>query len=111
MLFVFGPFGDFFCRKLANLLADSGRKVDLAIANNVLAHVPDINDFVFAFAKILKPQGVATFENPHLLKLVEENQFDTVYHEHFSYLSLTSVNTVFNSLAQSSLKLKLEVCE
>jgi len=60
-----------------------------------LAHVPDINDFVAGFARLLKPQGVATFEFPHLLKLIEENQFDTIYHEHFSYLSLTAVNRIF----------------
>jgi hypothetical protein len=64
-------------------------------ANNVLAHVPDINDFVAGFARLLKPQGVATFEFPHLLRLVQEHQFDTVYHEHFSYLSLTAVQRVF----------------
>ena len=87
---------DFFGEKLANRLIKKGKKVDLAVANNVLAHVPNINDFVIGFADILKPKGVATFENPHLLKLIEEKQFDTVYHEHFSYLSLTAVNTVFN---------------
>ena len=86
---------DFFGKKLANRLIKKGKKVDLAVANNVLAHVPNINDFVIGFADILKPKGVATFENPHLLKLIEERQFDTVYHEHFSYLSLTAVNTVF----------------
>ena len=86
---------DFFGKKLANRLAKKGKKVDLAVANNVLAHVPNINDFVSGFTDILKPKGVATFENPHLLKLIEEKQFDTVYHEHFSYLSLTAVNTVF----------------
>jgi hypothetical protein len=64
-------------------------------ANNVLAHVPDINDFVSGFAALLKPQGVSTFEFPHLLKLMAENQFDTIYHEHFSYLSLTSVQQIF----------------
>ena len=87
--------GDFFGKKLAKTLANNGKKVDLAVANNVLAHVPDINDFVSGFTQILKPKGVATFENPHLLRMVEEKQFDTVYHEHFSYLSLTAVNTLF----------------
>lgn len=87
--------GDFFGKKLANTLANKGKKVDLAVANNVLAHVPDINDFVSGFTQILKPKGVATFENPHLLKMIEEKQFDTVYHEHFSYLSLTAVNSIF----------------
>jgi hypothetical protein len=71
------------------------------VANNVLAHVPDINDFVAGFAALLRPHGVATFEFPHLLKLVQENQFDTIYHEHFSYLSLSAVLRVFerNGLA------------
>ena len=70
-------------------------------ANNVLAHVPDINDFVAGFTALLKPDGVATFEFPHLLRLLRENQFDTVYHEHYSYLSLTSVQRIFaaNGLA------------
>ncbi len=66
-------------------------------ANNVLAHVPDINDFVAGFARLLKPAGVATFEFPHLLRMVQHNQFDTAYHEHYSYLSLTSVRTVFEA--------------
>jgi len=61
----------------------------------VLAHVPDINDFVGGFAALLKPAGVATFEFPHLLRLVTENQFDTIYHEHYSYLSLTAVKRIF----------------
>jgi hypothetical protein len=74
-----------------------GLEADLTAANNVLAHVPDINDFVAGFARLLKPQGVATFEFPHLLKLALENQFDTIYHEHFSYLSLTAVDKVFAS--------------
>jgi hypothetical protein len=63
-------------------------------ANNVLAHVPDINDFLGGFATLLKPTGVATFEFPHLLALMAGNQFDTLYHEHYSYLSLTAVNTL-----------------
>lgn len=92
---------DFFGTRLAKELAAQGRHADLTAANNVLAHVPDINDFVAGFAALLKPQGVATFEFPHLLKLIEENQFDTIYHEHFSYLSLTAVNRIFaaNGLA------------
>ena len=71
------------------------------MANNVLAHVPDINDFVSGFSELLNPEGIATFEFPHLLKLITENQFDTIYHEHFSYLSLTAVNRIFvaNGLA------------
>jgi len=88
---------DFFGEHLARTLAVKGHAADLIAANNVLAHVPDINDFVRGFTTLLKPQGVATFEFPHLLKLVEENQFDTIYHEHYSYLSLTAVETIFAS--------------
>lgn len=86
---------DFFGVRLAKELAFQGKLADLTAANNVLAHVPDINDFIAGFATLLKPQGVATFEFPHLLKLIAENQFDTIYHEHFSYLSLTAVNSIF----------------
>ncbi|MCT7983606.1 class I SAM-dependent methyltransferase [Laspinema sp. A4] len=86
---------EFFGTKLAKKLASEGKQADLTIANNVLAHVPNINDFVEGFALLLKPQGVATFEFPHLLRLIEENQFDTIYHEHFSYLSLTAVKQIF----------------
>jgi SAM-dependent methyltransferase len=85
----------FFGVELALELVAEGRQADLTVANNVLAHVPDINDFVSGFAALLKPDGVATFEFPHLLKLVAENQFDTIYHEHYSYLSLTSVARIF----------------
>lgn len=88
---------DFFGVRLAKELVALGKEADLTAANNVLAHVPDINDFVAGFAKILKPQGVSTFEFPHLLKLIAENQFDTIYHEHFSYLSLTAVNRIFSA--------------
>ena len=92
---------DFFGVRLARALAAEGRQADLAVANNVLAHVPDINDFAAGFALLLKPDGVATFEFPHLLRMIEENQFDTIYHEHFSYLSLTAVQRIFaaNGLA------------
>ena len=86
----------FFGVDLADELAGSGLPADLMVANNVLAHVPDINDFVAGFARLLKPAGVATFEFPHLLRMVQENQFDTAYHEHYSYLSLTAVEHVFN---------------
>jgi 2-polyprenyl-3-methyl-5-hydroxy-6-metoxy-1,4-benzoquinol methylase len=72
-------------------------KADLILGNNVLAHVPDINDFVKGVKVALKPNGVNTFEFPHLCKLVELNQFDTIYHEHFSYLSFTAVNTIFEN--------------
>ena len=65
--------------------------------NNVLAHVPDINDFVRGCARLLKPGGVATFEFPHLVRLILERQFDTIYHEHYSYLSLTSVTRIFQA--------------
>jgi SAM-dependent methyltransferase len=85
----------FFGVALATELAQLGRQVDLVAANNVLAHVPDINDFTAGFARLLKPQGVATFEFPHLLRMVGENQFDTAYHEHYSYLSLTAVHRIF----------------
>ena len=87
---------DFFGVRLAQELAAQGKQADLTAANNVLAHVPDINDFVAGFAVLLKPLGVATYEFPHLLKLVEGNQFDTIYHEHFSYLSLTAVDHIFS---------------
>ena len=85
----------FFGTALAGTLAAQDRLVDLVAANNVLAHVPDINDFVAGFARLLKPAGVATFEFPHLLRMVQERQFDTAYHEHYSYLSLTAVQRVF----------------
>jgi 2-polyprenyl-3-methyl-5-hydroxy-6-metoxy-1,4-benzoquinol methylase len=85
----------FFGVTLAKNLVGKGFAADLIVANNVLAHVPDINDFVAGFAELLKPNGMSTFEFPHLLRMVEECQFDTIYHEHFSYLSLTSVNTIF----------------
>lgn len=86
----------FFGVELAQQLVAQGKHADLTTANNVLAHVPDINDFVAGFAVLLKTAGVSTFEFPHLLRLVSENQFDTIYHEHYSYLSLTSVMRIFN---------------
>lgn len=86
---------DFFGQKLAKQLAQQEQQADLMIANNVLAHVPDINDFVAGFRELLTPTGIATFEFPHLLNLVQLNQFDTIYHEHYSYLSLTTVETIF----------------
>ena len=88
---------EFFGKKLAARLVSEGRQADLTAANNVLAHVPDINDFVSGFAMLLKPQGVSTFEFPHLMNLVKDAQFDTIYHEHFSYLSLTAVRTIFKA--------------
>ncbi len=88
---------EFFGVRLAGAMAAEGKQADLTVANNVLAHVPDINDFVAGFSILLKPEGVATFEFPHLLRLVAENQFDTIYHEHFSYLSLTAVDRILYS--------------
>ena len=85
----------FFGLALAEELALAGRQADLMVANNVLAHVPDINDFVAGFARLLKPNGVATFEFPHLLCMVLGCQFDTAYHEHYSYLSLSAVQRIF----------------
>jgi SAM-dependent methyltransferase len=85
----------FFGAALARELAADGLQADLLIANNVLAHVPDINDFVGGCAAALKPGGVATLEFPHLLRLIAESQFDTIYHEHFSYLSLGTAMRIF----------------
>ena len=85
----------FFGTELADELVAQGKTVDLSVANNVLAHVPDINDFVAGFARLLKPHGVASFEFPHLLNMVQQNQFDTAYHEHYSYLSLHAVQAIF----------------
>jgi hypothetical protein len=87
----------FFGRAMASELVADGKAADLMVANNVLAHVPDINDFVGGFCILLKENGVATFEFPHLMRLVENVQFDTVYHEHFSYLSLSAVDCIFKS--------------
>ncbi len=83
-------FGNLTARALA-----STYPADFMIANNVLAHVPDINDFVEGFRILLKPEGVATFEFPHLLNLIQRNEFDTIYHEHYSYLSLHATRQVF----------------
>jgi 2-polyprenyl-3-methyl-5-hydroxy-6-metoxy-1,4-benzoquinol methylase len=88
---------EFFGVRLAQQLSAQGKQADLTAANNVLAHVPDINDFVSGFAILLKPAGVATFEFPHLLNLIEQNQFDTIYHEHYSYLSLIAVQAIFSA--------------
>lgn len=87
---------EFFGTPLAKRLATEGKQADLITANNVLAHVPDISDFVRGFAILLAPGGVATFEFPHVVKLVAGNQFDTIYHEHYSYLSLTTVERIFD---------------
>ena len=85
----------FFGASLAEELAAEGISADLIVGNNVYAHVPDINDFTKGIAKLLKPEGVVTLEFPHLMRLVEFSQFDTVYHEHFSYLSLGTVTRIF----------------
>jgi SAM-dependent methyltransferase len=88
---------EFFCEVLGRRLASEGRAADLTVANNVLAHVPDINDFLRGFTAILKPAGVATFEFPHLLRLLDGLQFDTIYHEHFSYLSMLAVDRMMRA--------------
>lgn len=85
----------FFGIKLASELVANGTQADLLIGNNVLAHVPDINDFVGGLKTLLKPEGVITIEFPHLLRLMKLNQFDTIYHEHYSYLSFLTVERIF----------------
>ena len=85
----------FFGTALAGALAAEGKQADLIIGNNVYAHVPDINDFTAGLRTTLKPGGTVTLEFPHLMRLIEEVQFDTVYHEHFSYLSLHTVSRIF----------------
>ena len=87
---------DFFGRKLAHVLADQGKRADLLIGNNVIAHVPDLNDFVAGLKIALKPTGIITMEFPHLMQMVDNCQFDTIYHEHFSYLSFMTVQSIFN---------------
>jgi SAM-dependent methyltransferase len=83
---------EFFGLKLAQQLVSEGRQADLIIGNNVLAQVPDLNDFTAGMAHLLAPNGVITLEFPHLERLIEENQFDTIYHEHFSYFSLVTID-------------------
>tara|TARA_B110000027_G_scaffold49112_1_gene53716 strand:+ start:2670 stop:3893 length:1224 start_codon:yes stop_codon:yes gene_type:complete len=85
----------FFSHALGKKLAKEGKKADLVIGNNVYAHVPDINDFTKGLKAILKIGGIITLEFPHLMRLIENTQFDTIYHEHFSYLSLYTVNKIF----------------
>jgi SAM-dependent methyltransferase len=87
---------EFFGQKLAEKLAGDGRQADLIIANNVLAHVPLLNDFVAGIARLLKPDGTVTIEFPHLLELIEHVEFDTIYHEHYSYISLHAIEQVFS---------------
>jgi SAM-dependent methyltransferase len=86
---------EFFGERLAMELKSGGRQADLIVANNVLAHVPQLNDFVAGIAVLLKPEGTATIEFPHLLKLIEQVEFDTIYHEHYSYISLYAIERVF----------------
>ncbi|MBI2722712.1 MAG: methyltransferase domain-containing protein [Bacteroidetes bacterium] len=88
---------EFFGIDLAQRLVKEGKKADLLLGNNVLAHVPDINDFVGGMKVILNEKGVITMEFPHLYQLVLNNQFDTIYHEHFSYLSFTTVKKIFEA--------------
>ncbi|MBN8531656.1 MAG: class I SAM-dependent methyltransferase [Alphaproteobacteria bacterium] len=87
----------FFGVKTAKDLVSRGKAADLVAANNVLAHVPDLNDFVKGICLLLKPSGVATIEFPHLLKLIQEVQFDTIYHEHYCYFSLVTLTKVFDA--------------
>lgn len=87
----------FFGELLGHELADAGNQADLIAGNNVYAHVPDINDFTRGLQAALKPQGIITLEFPHILRLLEQTQFDTVYHEHFSYLSLYTVERIFRA--------------
>jgi SAM-dependent methyltransferase len=88
---------EFFGVQIAEKLAAEGKKADLLLGNNVLAHVPDINDFVKGMSIVLKKEGIITMEFPHLLQLIEHNQFDTIYHEHFSYFSLYAVRKIFEA--------------
>lgn len=89
--------GEFFGEELGRKLANENKQADLIIGNNVYAHVPDINDFTRGFKRLLKPDGTITLEFPHLLSLLRYNQFDTVYHEHYSYLSLNTVGRIFEA--------------
>ncbi|MFA6217329.1 MAG: class I SAM-dependent methyltransferase [Candidatus Omnitrophota bacterium] len=89
----------FFSEATAKRLKEEGFAADLLVGNNVLAHVPDINDFVKGLKILLKPAGVITMEFPHLMQLVQGNQFDTIYHEHFSYLSFITVEKIFTRQA------------
>lgn len=92
---------EFFGAELAGRLADGGRQADLILGNNVYAHVPDINDFTAGLKAVLKPGGTITLEFPHLLRLIEHTLFDTIYHEHYSYLALHPVQRIF---AQAGLR-------
>lgn len=85
----------FFGVETAKELVIQGKLADLLIGNNVLAHVPDLNDFIAGMKIILKPNGILTMEFPHILQLIQQNQFDTIYHEHFSYFSFLSIEKIF----------------
>jgi hypothetical protein len=87
----------FFGKSTALQLATGGKQADLIVGNNVLAHVPNVNDFVEGLKILLKPRGVVTMEFPHLMRLMEQNQFDTIYHEHFSYFSFLAVERIFGA--------------
>src|SRR5262249_28880749 len=88
----------FFGEQTARELVSEGTQADLIVGNNVLAQVPSLNDFVQALKILLKPKGTITMEFPHLMQLIAKNEFDTIYHEHFSYLSFIRVKTVFAAL-------------
>jgi 2-polyprenyl-3-methyl-5-hydroxy-6-metoxy-1,4-benzoquinol methylase len=87
----------FFGTQTAKRLASEGKYADLLLGNNVLAHVPNLNDFVIGLKMLLKPKGIITMEFPHLMRLMEETQFDTIYHEHFSYFSFLTVEKIFHA--------------
>jgi SAM-dependent methyltransferase len=92
---------EFFGEKLGKTLAGEGKQADLIIGNNVFAHVPDINDFAKGLKALLKPKGTINLEFPHLMKMIEFNQFDTAYHEHFSYLSFGTAKTILQKAGLS----------
>jgi SAM-dependent methyltransferase len=87
----------FFTKSLSNKIVRDGKKADLIIGNNVFGHVPDINDFTKGIKVLLKQGGIVTLEFPHLMRLIEKRQFDTIYHEHFSYLSLNTISNIFST--------------
>jgi SAM-dependent methyltransferase len=92
---------EFFGEKIGNTLAAEGKQADLIVGNNIFAHVPNINDFAKGLKALLKPRGTITLEFPHLMKMIELNQFDTAYHEHFSYLSLGTAKTILEKAGLS----------
>ena len=94
---------EFFDEELARRLVEDGKRADLLLGNNILAQVPDINAFVAGVAELLAEDGTATFEFPHLAKLVERLEYDTIYHEHFSYLSLHAARSII--LKRDSLRM------